>query len=131
MHKFNQQNRKQQKEFQFNFPLTHEVVKDLRIVTEHVGDLQIIGVGYFDSNVTRMESDRYAVDIDFVKWNGTDIKPVLHVIGYLEYLEEVALAHVSGLFEEEETPIAAPRSFDEWFDEWGDIMLDNTNSKTN
>ena len=68
------------------------MVRDLKIVTEHVGDLQVEGVGYFDPSASPIDVfDRYAVDIDTIQWNGTDIKPVLTVTGSIEEIEEAAI----------------------------------------
>ena len=68
--------KKIRKEFVFNYPLKHKVVQDLKIVTEHVGDLVIEGIWYFDPSASPIDIfDRYTVDIEWVKWNGTDIKP--------------------------------------------------------
>lgn len=91
---------KLQKEFEFSFPLTHKVVRDLKIVTEHVGDLLISGVAYCDPYESVLSLDRYDVDIDFIKWNGTDIKPVLEVIGDMNEIGEAALQHAAYLFAE-------------------------------
>jgi hypothetical protein len=92
--------RKVKKDFHFTFPLKHKVVRDLKIVTEHVGDLVVEGVGYFNPSASRLDiSSRYAVDIDFVKWNETDIKPVLEVTGAMEEIEEAALRFCAELFE--------------------------------
>ncbi|GAA4333278.1 hypothetical protein [Flaviaesturariibacter amylovorans] len=83
-----------EKEFVFHYPLKHKVVRDLKIVTEHVGDLVIEGKGYFNPEASPIDVfDRYSVDIDFVKWNGTDIRPVLEVTGQLEDLEEAAIRY--------------------------------------
>jgi hypothetical protein len=91
---------KLKKEFIFHYPLKHKVVKDLKIVTEHVGDLVIEGIGYFDPSASPIDVfDRYSVDIDFVKWNGTDIKPVLEVTGTLEDVEEAAIRYFANLLE--------------------------------
>ncbi|MBD0375547.1 MAG: hypothetical protein ICV51_07965 [Flavisolibacter sp.] len=88
------------KEFEFLFPLKHKVVRDLKIVTEHIGDLLVEGIGYFNPSVSPIDVfERYAVDIDFVKWNGTDIKPVLEVTGSLEEIEEAAIRHFAHLLE--------------------------------
>ena len=100
-HKFSSKNSqfkamsgKVKKEFVFHFPLKHKVVRDLKIVTEHVGDLVIEGVGYFNPTASPIDVfDRYAVDIDFVKWNETDIKPVLEVTGGLDEIEEAAIRY--------------------------------------
>src|SRR5690349_930290 len=85
------------KEFTFRYPLKHKVVRDLRIVTEHVGDLVIEGIGYFDPSASRLDIfDRYSVDIDFVKWNGADIKPVLEVTGAMEDVVEASIRYLAG-----------------------------------
>lgn len=87
------------KDFRFSFPLKHKVVRDLKIVTEQVGDLQVEGVGYFNPSASRLDIfDRYSVDIDFVKWNGTDIKPVLEVTGGLEEIIEASIRYFATSF---------------------------------
>ena len=92
--------RKTKKEFAFHFPLKHKVVRDLKIVTEHVGDLEIEGMGYFNPNASLLDIfDRYGVDIDFVKWNGTDIKPVLEVTGAMDEITEAAIRYFAQTFE--------------------------------
>lgn len=89
-----------QREFVFHYPLKHKVVKDLKIVTEHVGDLVIEGVGYFNPFASPIDVfDRYSVDIDFVRWNGTDIKPVLEVTGNMEEMEEAAIRYFANQLE--------------------------------
>ncbi|HZH96943.1 MAG TPA: hypothetical protein VEY06_13715 [Flavisolibacter sp.] len=86
--------------FTFQFPLKHKIVRDLKIVTEHVGDLVIEGIGYYDPSASPIDVfDRYTVDIDFIKWNGTDIKPVLEVTGNLEEVEEAAVRHFAHVLE--------------------------------
>lgn len=88
------------KEFTFHYPLRHKVVCDLKIVTEHVGDLIVEGVGYFNPSASRLDVfDRYSVDIDFVKWNGTDIKPVLEVTGVMDEVVEAAIRYFATEFE--------------------------------
>jgi hypothetical protein len=90
------------KDFRFQFPLKQKVVRDLKIVTEQVGDLEVEGVGYFNPSASRLDIfDRYAVDIDFVRWNGTDIKPVLEVTGGLEEIIEASIRYCAGEFENE------------------------------
>jgi hypothetical protein len=87
-------------EFSFHFPLKHKVVRDLKIVTEHIGDLEVEGVGYFDPSASALDIfDRYNVDIDFVKWQGADIKPVLEVTGAMEEIQEAAVRYFAGAFE--------------------------------
>jgi hypothetical protein len=89
-------------EFSFHYPLKHKVVRDLKIVTEHIGDLKVEGVGYFNSSASMLDIfDRYTVDIDFVKWNGADIKPVLEVTGAMEEIQEAAIRYFAGAFENE------------------------------
>jgi hypothetical protein len=88
------------KEFTFHYPLKHKVVRDFKIVTEHVGDLLVEGVGYFDSSASVLDIfDRYSVDIDFIKWNGTDIKPVLEVTGAMDDVVEASIRYFANEFE--------------------------------
>lgn len=88
------------KEFRFPYPLRHKVVRDLKIVTEHVGNLEVEGRGYFDPSASSLDIfDRYSVDIDFIRWNGTDIKPVLEVTGGMEEIIEAAVRHLAREFE--------------------------------
>lgn len=94
--------RNTQRDFRFPFPLKHKVVRELKIVTEHVGDLEVEGVGYFDPSASPLDIfDRYSVDIDFVRWNGTDIKPVLEVTGVMEEITEAAVRHFASAFQHE------------------------------
>lgn len=88
------------KEFTFNYPLKYKVVRDLKIVTEHVGYLAVEGIGYFDPSASVLDIfERYSVDIDFVKWNGTDIKPVLEVTGVMEDVVEAAIRYFANELE--------------------------------
>jgi hypothetical protein len=88
------------KDFKFHFPLKHKVVRDLKIITEQVGELEVEGMGYFDPSASRLDIfDRYSVDIDFVKWNGTDIKPVLEVTGGMEEIIEASIRYFASEFE--------------------------------
>ena len=80
--------------FSFHFPLKHKVVRDLKIVTEHAGDLLVEGFGYFNPSASRLDIfDRYSVDIDFVKWHGTDIRTVLEVMGNMDEITEAAVRY--------------------------------------
>jgi hypothetical protein len=93
--------RKISKEFTFHYPLRHKVVRELKIVTEHVGELVVEGVGYFDPSASMLDIfERFAVDIDFVKWKDTDIKPVLEVTGSMEDITEAAIRYFAGEFEQ-------------------------------
>ncbi|HVG40516.1 MAG TPA: hypothetical protein VM888_02800, partial [Chitinophagaceae bacterium] len=96
--------RKLRQEFVFHYPLKHKVVRDLKIVTEQVGELVVEGLGYFDPSASILTDieDRYAADIDFIKWNGTDIKSVLEVCGGLEEIEEATIRHLASVFENKE-----------------------------
>jgi hypothetical protein len=92
--------RKTKQEFQFIYPLKHKVVRDLKIITEHIGDLVVEGVGYFNPSASPIDVfDRYSVDIDFVKWNGTDIKAVLDVMGNMEEIEEASIRYFAQVLE--------------------------------
>jgi hypothetical protein len=92
--------RKTRKSFAFHYPLKHKVVRNLKIVTEYVGDLEVEGVGYFNPSASVLDIfDRYTVDIDLVKWNGTDIKPVLEVTGAMDEITEAAIRFFAHEFE--------------------------------
>lgn len=90
---------KVKKIFQFNYELKHTVVRDLRIVKETVGFLTVECVGYFNKNASPIDAiyDRYAVDIEFVRWEGADIKPVLEVTGSMDEIEESAVRYFANL----------------------------------
>lgn len=88
------------KPFSFQYPLKQKVVRDLKIVTEHVGDLLVEGIGYFNPAASVLDIyDRYAVDIDYVKWQGTDIKSVMEVTGAMDEISEAAVRFIAGSFE--------------------------------
>jgi hypothetical protein len=94
--------KKRAKEFTFHYPLKHKVVRDLKIVTEHVGDLVIEGTGYLNPSASVLDIfDRYMVDIDFVRWNGTDIKPVLEVTDSMDEITEAAVRFVAENFQKQ------------------------------
>jgi len=80
--------------FTFSYPLKQQRVRDLKIVTEHLGDLEVEAVGYFDPSASVLDIfERFAADLETVKWQGTDIKPVLLATGFLEEVEEAAIRH--------------------------------------
>jgi hypothetical protein len=89
------------KPFEFRFPLNHKIVRNLKIVNEHIGDLQVEGSASLNPSVSTLShlEERYSVDVDFVKWNGTDIKPVLELTGLIDDIQEAALRHCVTLFE--------------------------------
>ena len=85
--------------FTFRYALKHKIIRDLKIVTEHVGDLVVEGKGYFNPHASVLDIfERYMVDIDFIRWNGTDIKPVLEVTGNLEEISEAAVRYFASQF---------------------------------
>lgn len=88
--------RKIEKAFFFHYPLKRKLVRDLQIVTEQVGVLEIEGTGYVDEAASRLDIfDRYAVDIDFVRWQGSDIRPVLEVTGALDEITEACVRYLA------------------------------------
>jgi len=92
--------RKINADFSFHYPLRHKVVRDLKIVTEEVGELEVEGKAYFNPNASVLDIfERYAVDIDFVRWKGTDIRPVLEVTGAMEDITEAAIRYIAIQFE--------------------------------
>jgi hypothetical protein len=101
-------NRKQEKPFSFQFHLQTREVRNLRIVPITVGFLEISGTSYFYPSVRLEDFEngeaRYEVDIDFIKWDGVDIKPVVE--GFAEDLfgniYEAAVQYASHLFSQNE-----------------------------
>jgi hypothetical protein len=92
--------RKRTKEFLFHYPLKQQMVRNLRIVTEHIGDLEVEGIGYFNPSASVLNSsERFRVDIDSVKWQGTDIRPVLELAGIMDDISEAAIRHFAREFE--------------------------------
>jgi hypothetical protein len=88
------------KPFELTYPLKHKVVRDCKIVTEHVGDLLVSGYAYCDPTASKMDLfERYTVDIDNIMWNGSDIKSVLEITGGIEEIDEYCLRHAVSLFE--------------------------------
>jgi hypothetical protein len=86
--------RKIQKDFSFHYPLRQKVVRNLKIVTEEVGELVVEGTGYFDPSASVLDIfDRFTVDIDFIRWQGTDIRPVLEVTGTMDEIQEAAIRY--------------------------------------
>lgn len=93
---------KLRQDFEITYPLNHKVIRDLRVVSEHVGDLVVTGTAYCDPTVLKTEvNDRYSIDIDFVKWNGTDIKTVLEATGTMDDIDDFCFRKVASLFEKE------------------------------
>lgn len=86
------------KNFDFKFPLNHKVVRNLKIVNEHVGNLTVQGSASKNANESRLSSERFTIDIDFVKWNGTDIKPVLEMTALMDDIHDATEKYVAALF---------------------------------
>lgn len=94
--------KRKMKAFSFSYPLKNRVVRNLRLVTVLVGYLQVEGIGYFNPGFSSFDvANRYEVDIEFVKWKGTDIKPVLEVTGDMDEIEESAIRHFASMIEQE------------------------------
>lgn len=99
---------KLKQDFFFNYPLKHKVVRDLKLVTEYVGDLVVMATGTLDSSYSRLDpEERYSVDIDTVSWNGTDIRAVLEVTGTIDEIEEAAVRYFADLVELTQKEVAA------------------------
>jgi hypothetical protein len=93
--------RKTRKSFSFQYPLRQKIVRDLRIVTEEVGILEVEGIGYFNPSASVLDIfERFSVDIESIAWKGTDIKPVLEVTGTIDDIEEAAVRYFAGEFED-------------------------------
>jgi hypothetical protein len=92
---------KMSKPFLFHYPLKRKVVRNLRLMTEEVGELAVEGIAYFDASSSVLDAleHRYSVDLDYIRWNGTDIKPVLELSDMLEEIEDAALRFSAGLWE--------------------------------
>jgi hypothetical protein len=102
---------KYSKPFTFLFPLSHKVVREFKIVTEHVGDLEVSGTAYFNPEHSMLDIfERYHADVDFIKWNGTNIKEVLEVLSGIEEIEEAAAKHAAYVFAQVENDLYERRS---------------------
>jgi hypothetical protein len=90
--------KKIRKEFTFNFPLKHNVVRNLKVVTETICLLEVECVGYYDPTVSKLNiHDRYSVDIDFIRYEGKDIKPILDVTELMDDIEQAALLELASI----------------------------------
>jgi hypothetical protein len=79
------------KAFLFVFPLNRKVVRDLKIVTEHITDLRVSGTAYNNSF-------GYDADIDFILYDGKDVRPLLEGFDAMDEVYEAAIAHAEYLF---------------------------------
>jgi hypothetical protein len=96
---------KQSKPFSFTYPLKHKVVRDLKIVTECLGSLIIEGTAYLYPNRTILDFDKYGADIDFVKWQGQDIKTILEIYCNMDEITEAAVRHAATLFNQADATV--------------------------
>lgn len=87
------------KKLNISYPLYQKVVRDLKIVTDHVGDLKVMGLAYFNAGETDF-FQRYDFDIDSITWNGADIKPVLELTSLIDEINDFIYKTVASLFEE-------------------------------
>lgn len=89
------------KSFQFIFPYNKIVFKNGRKQYEHIADLTIEGVAEHWPNVSKMEPahDRFNVDIDFVKYNGIDVKPLLEESALMDEISDAAFNHAAFIFD--------------------------------
>jgi hypothetical protein len=86
---------KQVRRFWFRYPLYRRQVLNLKLVSEHIGDLEIEGVGYIKPGINSLDiKDSIDVDLEFIRWNGADILPVLEINQGLEEFEEAAIRHL-------------------------------------
>lgn len=93
--------KKIKRSFSFEYALRRKVVRDLKIQTETVGTLFVEGMGYFDPTTSPIDVfDRYSVDLDFIRWNGTDIKDVLEITGGLEEIEEASVRYFANMIDD-------------------------------
>lgn len=77
--------------FEMNYPVKVPGIKNLRMVTDHAGDLTIKGTAYLNPDISALSpGKRIHVDIDFIEWNGVDIMPVLDSFHDTELIQEYA-----------------------------------------
>lgn len=92
-----------QKSFSFEYPLVQKVIRNCRIQNEFAGNLVVEGSATpkKGGSITDPLEEQFSVDIDFIKWNGQDIKPVLETEPsglLLLSIYEAALNHTAYLF---------------------------------
>jgi hypothetical protein len=90
-HPFKRLNKmKKQRSFTLTYPLTHKVVRDLKIVDELAAKLTVEGSVYPSGDV----------DIDFVWYGGEDLRAILEAVDYLDTIAaycEIALKKEAGV----------------------------------
>jgi hypothetical protein len=86
------------------FPLKQKVVRDLKIITDHLSDIKISGVAYFNPHASKLLLDeRYAVDIENIEGNILD---VLNCGVSIEEIYDYCYRYAATLFENEESKVA-------------------------
>jgi hypothetical protein len=89
--------------FEMHYPLRHEVIRNLRFVTEHEGDLIIKGSAALDPTIAPLSpGKRISVSIGSVEYNGVDILPVLHVFDVYSDIEAYAEKKAPQFFQQNE-----------------------------
>jgi hypothetical protein len=83
--------------FSLQFPLTHKVVRNLRIVTEKVGTLLIKGTRCYSPY-----TNDYAVSIDAIYYEGVNVLPLIQLVNMYEEIEEWCYRQMTDLFASEE-----------------------------
>ncbi len=88
-------------DFTHTYPLRQKMVRDLKVVIQPVGDLEVDATGQVLSPAPSLDIfDRYAVEIRAVRWKGTDILPVLEVAGMMETIIEASVRQFADLMEQ-------------------------------
>jgi hypothetical protein len=88
------------KPFSFQYNVSKKTVRNLTIVSEHI-PLTITGTGYMNPGYSVADPfNRYDADIDFVIYEGKDVKQLLDFTGVLEDIEEAAHKEVARMFNE-------------------------------
>jgi hypothetical protein len=77
------------------FPLNYT---DSKGKEQNIGDVLVEYVGEFDPNCSKIERGRYGVDIDFVRFEGTDIKAFINA--FAENLMDDIIEHALRDFRE-------------------------------
>lgn len=82
--------------FTHTYPLRQKMVRDLKVVFQPVGELEVDAIGQVLTTAPSLDIfDQYAVEIRAVRWKGTDILPVLEVAGMMEEIIEASVRHLA------------------------------------
>ena len=86
--------------FSHTYPLRRKMVRDLKVVFQPVGDLDVEALGQVLTAAPSLDIfDQYAVEIRAVRWKGTDILPVLEVAGMMEEIIEATVRQFARIME--------------------------------